>query len=144
MTTGRIVVGVDSSAEAQKAIQWAVAEARLRGANLEAVHAWRSPVFANPGGLVAVPVLPETEMEEYARAELDQALGAALGDGAADLDVERVVQEGGAAETLVEHAAGADLLVVGHRGRGGFTGLLLGSVAQQVSSHAPCPVVVVR
>ncbi len=70
--------------------------------------------------------------------ELDE-----LGDEAAGIHVTRAVVEGTPAPTLLEAAEGADLLVVGSRGRGGFTGLLLGSVSQQCALHAPCPLVIV-
>jgi nucleotide-binding universal stress UspA family protein len=65
------------------------------------------------------------------------------GTGKAELPVTRVVLEGSAAEQLVERAKGASLLVLGNRGRGGFRGLLLGSVAHQCAAHAQCPVVIV-
>ena len=78
-------------------------------------------------------------------AEAKEALGWALAE--ADLgetNVEKAVVEGPAAQTLIGAAKGAELLVVGSRGRGGFAGLLLGSVSQQCAHHASCPVVIVR
>ena len=68
----------------------------------------------------------------------------ALGDEAAGVEIDRAVVEGAAAPTLIEAAAGSDLLVLGSRGHGGFAGLLLGSVTQQCAHHAPCPLVIVR
>jgi nucleotide-binding universal stress UspA family protein len=65
-------------------------------------------------------------------------------DPASDVRVRPVVVHGYPAEVLTDHAAGADLLVVGSRGHGGFTGALLGSVGQHCTHHAPCPVVVIR
>ena len=73
---------------------------------------------------------------------LDQAVAAVLGD-ATDIEFEKIIAEGSAAQVLVEGAQGADLLVVGTRGHGGFAGLLLGSVCQQIAHHAPCPIVIV-
>ena len=136
----RIVVGVDTSEGARRALRWAVAEARARPAELRVVHAWLVPVMAaTPVGTVPFDV---TGFEESARAELDTFLAAELVD-AGDVVVERCVVVGGAAQVLLDAAAGASMLVVGTRGRGGFAGLLLGSVSQQVIHHAPCPVVVV-
>ena len=138
-----IVVGVDGSPASRAALSWALAEARLRGANLRAVHAL---TVATPFALDAPPVLLPSLMEE-AEQEAERELGDVVAEVAGDnLDVpiERSVVEGPAAERLLEAAAGADLLVVGSRGHGGFHGLLLGSVSQQCAHHAPCPVVIVR
>jgi nucleotide-binding universal stress UspA family protein len=137
----RIVVGVDDSPEAAAALRWAIDEARLRRAALVIVHAWSFPLIGElPGG--AVDTLT-TDLERAAAALLDQVVHRVAGDEPG-VDVERRVLEGGAANVLLAAAAGADLLVVGSRGRGGFAQLLLGSVAQQCVHHAPCPVVVVR
>jgi nucleotide-binding universal stress UspA family protein len=83
-----------------------------------------------------------SELEPQARRELERALADA-GEPAAGVEVEPVVREGAPARVLLEEADKADLLVVGSRGLGGFRGLLLGSVSQQCSHHAPCPVVIV-
>ena len=83
------------------------------------------------------------DLEQAATERLDRVVDSIVGTDPG-VKVERRVLEGGAAGVLVDIAAGADLLVVGSRGRGGFAGLLLGSVAQQCVHHATCPVVVVR
>ena len=138
---GRIVVGVDSSAEAAAALRWALDEARLRHASLEVVHVWVFPTIGElPGGAVNAFV---NDLERAATDLLDRVVDPIVGTDPG-VEVERRVLEGAAASVLVEAAAGADLLVVGSRGRGGFAGLLLGSVAQQCLHHATCPVVVVR
>jgi nucleotide-binding universal stress UspA family protein len=138
---GRIVVGVDDSAEADAALRWALDEARLRQATLEIVHTWVFPAIGEvSGGAVSTLV---SDLEQAATALLDRVVDPVVG-GDPGVKVERRVLEGAAAGVLVEVAAGADLLVVGSRGRGGFVGLLLGSVAQQCVHHATCPVVVVR
>jgi nucleotide-binding universal stress UspA family protein len=96
---------------------------------------------ALPGPL-GTTSLPLDALEENARTLLDAAIGAVVPDPAA-ASIEPVLREGPGAATLLEEAEGADLLVVGTRGVGGFRGLLVGSVADQVVKHAPCPVVIV-
>jgi nucleotide-binding universal stress UspA family protein len=135
----RIVVGIDASEHAQRALAWALAEATLRGAEVELVHAYPTPELI---GMSMVLTLPSDEdLRAAAERVLDETLAAA--GGAGSTAVTMTVQAGGAASVLTERAKGADLIVVGARGLGGFRGLLLGSVTQQVVAHAPCPVVVV-
>jgi nucleotide-binding universal stress UspA family protein len=148
-----VVVGVDGSDAAAEALRFAATEARLRGARLRVVHAYARPyttAFWGGAYLGSIPMdaatLDEIERRarEHAEAELERAiteLPAQLADGVA---IDRHVVEQEPAAALVEQGAGADLLVVGSRGRGGFKGLLLGSVSQQVSHHATCPVTIVR
>ena len=141
---GTIVVGVDGSPESQAALEWALGEAKLRGAAVKVVHAWVMPI-AFAGG--APPfVLPEAHEAFDSEGEkiLDDALAAAGGGVGEGVAVERSVVEGPAAQCLLRAAADADLLVLGSRGRGGFAGLLLGSIGQQCAHHARCPVVIVR
>ncbi len=136
----RIVVGVDTSEGARRALAWAVEEAKLRGAVVEAVHVWQLPVFAGtPFGTVP---LDTGGFEADAQKHFDELVDAMETDGLA-APIERTFLAGHPASKLVEAAAGAELLVVGTRGHGGFTGLLLGSTSQQVSHHSPCPVVLV-
>lgn len=140
----RIVVGVDGSANAARALAWAVEEAALRGTGIRAVYAFR---YEPVGWAVAfepapIPAVPLEEVQRYAEKALEEALAEVI-DVNTHVDIERVVVEGPAARRLLEHAEDADLLVVGSRGLGGFRGLLLGSVSHQVVTHAPCPVVVV-
>lgn len=134
----RIVVGVDGSEAAQAALTFAVEEARIRGARVDAVMAWHEPYVAPTMTTVAAD---PAVYHEGAQATLDRAVEALGGGG--DVEIERRVLRGNPAGALLEAAEGAVLLVVGSRGRGGFTGLLLGSVSQQVVHHARCPVVVV-
>jgi nucleotide-binding universal stress UspA family protein len=141
----RVVVGVDGSNDANLALAWAAEEATLRHADVYVVHAWTLPVPDVPGGGAPAGWVDEVQAERHASELLDATVEGVLGG----LDnqpavVERVLVEGGAAAALVNVAAGADLLVVGARGRGGFGGLLLGSVGQQLALHAPCPLVIVR
>ena len=135
---GRIVVGVDSSRTSLKALRWALEEARMRGAELELVHAFPRPELV---GMTMVVTLPsDDELREASEQVLADAL-AAVG-GADGVTVTQHVGSGGPASVLVESAKDAELLVIGSRGLGGFRGMLLGSVTQQVIAHAPCPVVV--
>ena len=136
-----IVVGVDGSDESKEALRWALEEARLRHATVRAVYAWRDPYVLAPGF-----GLPEDFEFDALRERAVETLDAVIAevDGTSDVLVDGVVAEGAAASVLVDAAEGADLLVVGSRGHGGFVGLLLGSVSQQCVQHAPCPVLVVR
>ncbi len=138
----RIVVGIDGSDESKEAFRWALEEARLRKATLKAVHAWRDPYLLAPGyGLPQdfEPAALQIQAEEFLSAAVAEIAGKS-----SDVTIEELAAEGPAASVLTEAAEGADLLVVGSRGHGGFAGLLLGSVSQQCAHHAPCPVVIIR
>lgn len=132
---GRIVVGVDGSPESEAALRWAAGQARLAGCSLHAVYAWDLPFGY---GLIdrAAPDWPA-----HAERTLADAVSAAVGEEDA-ATVQQEVIEGPPAEMLLRRAEDADLLVVGSRGRGGFAGLLLGSVSQHLAAHGPCLVVV--
>jgi nucleotide-binding universal stress UspA family protein len=134
-----IVVGVDGSECADKALTWAVGEARLRGDRVRAVHAWEYPVNAAVYGLMS-PQLGRDERRDAAKATLDEAVEP-LRNG---VPIEEVLVEGSAAKALLRASEDADLLVVGSRGLGGFRRLLLGSVSTQLAHHSRCPVVIVR
>jgi nucleotide-binding universal stress UspA family protein len=140
-----IVVGVDHSAGAKEALRFALQEAQLRQATLRAVHAWQFGYIGGTGIEGALPAVGAElhEFQDAAAAALDATVREAIPD-TGDVDVERHVVEGAPAPVLVEESRGADLLVVGSRGHGGFAQLLLGSVSQQCAHHAECPVVVVR
>jgi nucleotide-binding universal stress UspA family protein len=131
--SGRIVVGVDGSGPSEEALRWAVGQARLTGQPVEAVTSWRVPVNYGVGPLT------DLDWEGDAAAALRDTVAKVAG---ADGVAQRVLQ-GHPAQVLLDAAAGAALLVVGNRGRGGFKGMLLGSVSQHVLANASCPVVVV-
>ena len=137
-----IVVGVDGSHGADAALQWAVDEGGFRDATVVAVHVWHLPYVGEAAGMAAMSINPE-ELERGAQAVLDAAV---CPFEHSTVPVETLLGTGDAAGGLLRLAKDldAELLVVGSRGRGGFAGLLLGSVSQQVSHHAPCPVVIVR
>ncbi|NGO42669.1 universal stress protein [Streptomyces ureilyticus] len=142
---GPVVLGVDGSAGGERAVEFAFAEAELRKAPLVALHAWTtwnaplpapqdaSEPYANPPGALA-------EAEE-------RLLSEALAGHRArypGVVVEHRVVHGRTREALIDASRSAQLMVVGARGRGGFAGLLLGSVSQALLHHAHCPVAVVR
>lgn len=137
-----VVVGVDGSEGALDALRFAARQARETGARLRVVCAWHVPPAAYGAGGLVPPWDPRKAFRDAAAETIEEAI-AALGADAEGVEVERVVAEGQAAKVLVEASRDADLLVVGSRGRGGFTGLLLGSVSQECAHHAPCPVVIV-
>ena len=139
---GRIVVGVDGSPSSKAALAWAVRQAALTGAKVDAVHAWHNPVSYSYGYGYAM-VLPVPDLEKFARHALDEAI-AAVADLAPGVEIRPVVVEDNPAQALLDAAKGADLLGVGSRGHGGFTEALLGSVGQHCVHHADCPVVVIR
>lgn len=135
---GRIVVGIDPSEDSVRALRWAVEEAGLREAELELVHAYPTPEIA------AMPAIVTMPSDEELRLGAEQIVERALAEvgGPAGVPVRTTVRRGASARVLCDVAEGAELLVVGARGLGGFRGLLLGSVSQQVIAHAPCPVLI--
>ncbi|MGA5822032.1 universal stress protein [Kitasatospora sp. NPDC094028] len=135
----RIVVGVDGSPASVDALRWAVGQARSRGAVVEALTAWQYPVATG----WPVPVMEFEDLSGSYRKILDDCVREVAGTDPA-VEVRALVVEGGAVQCLLDTARGAELLVVGSRGHGGFAGALLGSVSQHCVQHAPCPVVVVR
>lgn len=138
--TERIVVGIDGSDTARHALRWAAEEARLRQAQLEVVHAWHIP-YVGGYPYTAAAFDPAT-FENAARATLDAALDGIDTTGLTQ-PVVRTLTSGGAASAMLEAAKGAGLVVMGSRGLGGFSSLVLGSVSHQVVHHASCPVVIV-
>jgi nucleotide-binding universal stress UspA family protein len=137
----KIVVGVDGSSESRAALAFALSEARAHGAAVTAVCAWHIPTPAYGAGVAAPFSGLAGDFERDAAASLDAAIEA-LGADRQGVVLEKTVREGQPARVLIEAARDAGLLVVGSRGRGGFTGLLLGSVGQQCAHHAPCPIVI--
>ena len=139
---GRVVVGVDGSDASYGALHWAIDEAARREAQLDVVNAYGFHQYPSPyGPIVAVD---PGQMEKSSKAILDEMVAGAFGSSGPPAAVELICASLTPAPALLESAKGADLLVVGSRGRGSFRGLLLGSVSQQCVHHAPCPVVVVR
>ncbi|MEV6873141.1 universal stress protein [Amycolatopsis sp. NPDC051128] len=140
--TGPVLVGADGSPDSDAAIAFACEEARLRGTRLVAVHTW-SDVLAD-GMLRPHPL--EEDPAAIERVERDKLAHQFAGwqTKYPDLPIELDVARGRPVRTLLERGEHAQLIVVGCRGRGGFTGMLLGSTSQALIAHSPCPVAVVR
>ena len=140
---GPVVVGVDGSAVSESAIDFAFSAASLRRQGLVAVHAWAQP---DPFVDEAYAVLSEAATRQTeARLAVSESL-AGWRDKYPDVAVTEVIADGHPVDALLREVeeSSAALLVVGSRGRGGFAGLLLGSVSRGVLHHAACPVAVVR
>jgi nucleotide-binding universal stress UspA family protein len=136
----RLVVGVDGSACSRAALRWALCQARLVGAVVEAVTAWEYPV-----SYWLVPAAADARFPEvHARQTLAESVDDVVADVGTAVRVEQRVVHGHPARVLLDAARYAELLVVGSRGRGGFAGTTLGSVSDRCTHLAPCPVVVVR
>ncbi len=133
----RIVVGVDGSPGAWRALEWAVAEARLRDSVVHVVHSWSYPTLA---GYTA----PQSDGFVQAAADVVADAVQRVAQLDAGVVAKAEVRESQPARALVEASEGAELLVVGTRGRGGIKGMLLGSVSEACAHHSHCPVVVVR
>lgn len=139
---GHIVVGVDGSEHSVDALRWAAAEARLRSCPLKVVASFATPIMST-GYEVAAP--DPSDLAAASTTMLSAAVDSVRAEGALEgVDVISEALEGHAGEQLIRLSEDADLLVVGARGRGGFLGLLMGSVTTYVVNHALCPVVVVR
>jgi nucleotide-binding universal stress UspA family protein len=139
---GRIVVGVDGSESSKAALRWAVHQAELTGSRVEAVGAWQYPPMIGGFGLGPASAMA-LNFDEIAAKALSDSIADVV-DPATSVHISTAVIEGNAAQVLLRAADGADLLVVGSRGHGGFIGALLGSVSQHCAHHAPCPLIIVR
>ena len=131
MPTYQIVVGFDGSEGAKKALRWAADETRVRSGRMRVVWAWTPGEFGTDEDIAA-----------FTTKKLDEQVHAILGEQPG-FDMELVSDEGRAARVLLDRCTDADMLVVGTRGHGGFSGLLLGSVGQQVTAHATAAAVVI-
>lgn len=140
---GGVVAGVDGSASSVRALQAADEEALRRGAELHVVRAWSIRTAPRPADLPQSVMPSMDQFQETVAEDTRQIVAAELGEQrAAHAQVHAV--HAPPPQALLHISKGAELLVVGHRGRGGFAGLMLGSVAEQCVRHAACPVLVVR
>jgi len=139
---GKIVVGVDGSVSSKAALRWAVRQAELTGSRVEAVIAWQYPVMIGGFGYGPVSAM-SLNFDEIAAKTLSDCVAEVV-DPATRAPISTAVIEGHPAQVLLRAAKGAELLVVGSRGHGGFASALLGSVSQQCAHHASCPLIIVR
>lgn len=146
----RVVVGVDGSASARTALEFALQEAAWRDAVLDVVSVAVTPEYWPVGIGMASSGVAAPDREQVVDAvqrEAEQLVTDVVGgpgDAAARVEVRVRAVPGPPAATLIEQARGAELLVVGHRGRGGFASATLGSVSLHCVLHSACPVTVVR
>lgn len=146
---GRIVVGIDGSGSARAALRTAFLEAARRGADLDVVATYADALIWTAGAPVAIPDQRalRTDTARRTRTAVEEVGNELLVEdlaGLGDVEVRRIVDSGAPAPVLVDRAEGAELLVVGSRGRGAVTSTLLGSVALHCVTQAPCPVLVVH
>jgi nucleotide-binding universal stress UspA family protein len=134
----RVVVGVDGSPHSMVALGAAIEEAQLRGANLKVVYAF--PAMVSFWGSTAHEYYPQVEKDAHEKFEEWFAQAPSM-EG---IEVERTILPGNPSEVLIDESQSADLLVIGSRGRGGFRGMLMGSVSMHCAQGAHCPVLIVR
>lgn len=133
-----IIVGVDGSDESKSALRWAASLAAGMGARIDAVAAWQFPPAAE-WNFAAAGWDPEQDATQWLNKAVDEVFGPDRPDG-----LQLRVQQGNAAQVLLAESEDAAMLVLGSRGYGGFTGLLLGSVSAKCAEHAHCPVLIVH
>ena len=135
--TYRIVVGVDGSEHSDAALRWALDEAQVReGGELTAVFAWELPFVSFPGAF------DRDELEKAGKEFIVSFVSNVV--PTPPIPLITLVAEGDPAASLIKASEGADLLVVGTRGRSPWAGLLLGSVSQRCAAGAACPVVLIK
>jgi nucleotide-binding universal stress UspA family protein len=134
----RVIVGVDGSPQAEAALRWAARIAKAEGASIQVVCAWE---YATGYGWATVPMgySLEDDMKELAQTSINAVFG-----DTPPVDLSVSVVEANPAQALIAAGKNALMIVVGSRGRGGFAGLLLGSVSQKVAEHASCSVLVIH
>lgn len=142
-SVGPVVVGVDGSEISALAIGFAFEVAARRGVGVTAVHAWSGPI---PAGVVGefAPVVVDVDTIEQDQEQLLTEAVAGARSRFPEVGIEMKLARAHPGHALVAESAGAALVVVGSRGRGGFRGMLLGSVSHAVLHHADCPVAVIR
>ncbi len=143
----RVVAAVDGSAGSRAAVRFALEDAARRRVPVEAVIAYRAPDLWSEYS--ALGSAEEARLQQTLHSEAEQKARAVVDEVAAECaaplpDVRIRAAQGPAAEVLIRESDGADLLVVGSRGHGGFHTMLLGSTSMQCAMHATCPVTVVH
>jgi nucleotide-binding universal stress UspA family protein len=138
MSDKRIIVGVDGSEPSKSALRWAARVAAVTGAGIDAVIAWQ-PAPNYGWAITDANWRPDEDAEKVVTAAADEVF-----DAQRPLDLRLLVCRGNPAKVLLDASDGAEMLIVGSRGHGGFVGLLLGSVSANCAEHAHCPVLVVH
>jgi nucleotide-binding universal stress UspA family protein len=139
-TVRKIVVGIDGSQSSINALSWALKEAKHHSASVHVVHVWSLPLAVDPmGGVIFSPVEEFRSAAEGVLKHTLETVKSLVGD----TKITSTVEYGSASQHLLDAASTADMVVVGRRGHGGFLGLLIGSVAEQIAHHAKCPAVIV-
>ena len=133
----RIIVGVDGSDQSKAAMDWAIEESRRRKGEVPAVTAWSFPYVSDAMGTAWDYEIFQKDAQAILEAELERVKDQGV-------TVTGRIVEGNPASALIDASKDADLVAVGSRGHGGFTGMLLGSVSHQTIHHAHCPVLVIR
>lgn len=134
--TYRIVVGIDGSPHSDAALRWSLAEAEARNGEITAVFAWQVPFLSFPGAF------GRDELEQAGKEFIVETVSRVI--QTPPVPLRTLVAEGDPSAALVEAAKGADLLVLGTRGRSPWAGLVLGAVSQRCAAAATCPVVMVK
>lgn len=138
---GHIVVGVDGSEPSKQALRWAAFVAASTGATVDAIATWRLNGFTAGPRLMDDP--GSFDLSGETTKMLTDTVAEVFGD-TPPTSLNTLVEEGNAAKVLVEASRKASMLIVGSRGRGGFVGLMLGSVSTACSAHSSCPVMVIH
>jgi nucleotide-binding universal stress UspA family protein len=138
--TRSIIVGIDGSPECRAALHWAVREAEETGGEIDAVAVWQQPLQF---GISAAAPVPEQAFRDEAHQWLADAMPASHTGEGAPVKIRTKLERGDPSTVLLDHALRADMLVLGNKGRGGFSGAMVGSVALRCARNARCPVVLV-
>lgn len=135
----RIVVGVDGSESSKNALRWAMRLAPILGAKIDAIVAWEYPMALGMEGGIPVRWEPDENAKLILKASLESVFDPTLPIG-----LTGSIRQGHPTAVLLDASKDAEMLIVGSRGLGGFSGLLLGSVSSACAEHATCPVLVVH
>jgi nucleotide-binding universal stress UspA family protein len=138
---GRILVGVDGSGGSRRALQWAIDEAVLRGADIDVLHAYRTE-YIYYVDFPAAHALPRLDVEAQAQVVVNEVLESVDNPKGVTIDIE-YVNSGNPAGEMIDRSGDYEMIVLGSRGLGGIAGLLLGSVTHKVTQHARCPVTII-
>jgi len=138
---GQILVGVDGSGGSRRALQWAIEEAAARGDDIDVLHAYRTE-YIYYVDFPAAHALPRLDVESQAQVVVKEALESVDNPQGVTIEVE-YVNSGNPAGEMIDRSPDYDMIVLGSRGLGGLSGLLLGSVTHKVAQHAQCPVVII-